>query len=58
MYNLGLIQNLRGGADGAEVLKMHAISRIFFNNCNKKHPGIMGKGGPKAVSNFIKYRRK
>ncbi len=31
MYNLGLIQNLRGGADGAEVLKMHSIARIFFN---------------------------
>src|SRR5919112_3254681 len=31
MYNLGLIPNLRGGADGAEVLKMHSIARIFFN---------------------------
>jgi FO synthase subunit 2 len=31
MYNLGMIQNLRAGADGAEVLKMHSIARIFFN---------------------------
>jgi FO synthase subunit 2 len=35
MYNLGLIPNMREGAEGIEVLKMHAISRIFFNQLIK-----------------------
>ena len=35
MYNLGLIPNMREGAAGVEVLKMHAISRIFFNQLIK-----------------------
>jgi FO synthase subunit 2 len=35
MYNLGLIPKMREGADGLEVLKMHAISRIFFNQIIK-----------------------
>ncbi len=35
MYNLGLIPKMREGAGGAEVLKMHAISRIFFNQLIK-----------------------
>ncbi len=35
MYNLGLLQNLRGGADGVEVLKIHSIARIFFNQLIK-----------------------
>ncbi|MBA3976785.1 MAG: 5-amino-6-(D-ribitylamino)uracil--L-tyrosine 4-hydroxyphenyl transferase CofH [Nitrosopumilus sp.] len=35
MYNLGLMPNLREGAEGSEVLKMHAISRIFFNQVIK-----------------------
>ncbi len=32
MYNRGLIQNMRSGAEGVEILRMHAISRIFFNS--------------------------
>jgi len=35
MYNLGLIPKMREGAGGVEVLKMHAISRIFFNQLIK-----------------------
>jgi 5-amino-6-(D-ribitylamino)uracil---L-tyrosine 4-hydroxyphenyl transferase len=35
MYNLGLIPKMREGARGVEVLKMHAISRIFFNQLIK-----------------------
>ena len=35
MYNLGLIPKMREGAGGVEVLKMHAISRIFFNQVIK-----------------------
>ena len=32
MYNQGLIHNMKAGAEGAEIMKMHAISRIFFNS--------------------------
>ena len=32
MYNRNLIDGIRNGPTGGEVLKMHAIARIFFNN--------------------------
>lgn len=32
MYNRNLINGIRNGPTGVEVLKMHAIARIFFNN--------------------------
>ena len=32
MYNRNLIGGIRNGPTGVEVLKMHAIARIFFNN--------------------------
>lgn len=32
MYNRNLIKNMRPGAEGVEILRMHAISRIFFNS--------------------------
>lgn len=32
MYNRNLIDGIRNGPTGVEVLKMHAIARIFFNN--------------------------
>ncbi|MBA3750335.1 MAG: 5-amino-6-(D-ribitylamino)uracil--L-tyrosine 4-hydroxyphenyl transferase CofH [Nitrosopumilus sp.] len=35
MYNLGLLKGIREGATGIEVVKMHAISRIFFNKLIK-----------------------
>ncbi|MER5175263.1 MAG: 5-amino-6-(D-ribitylamino)uracil--L-tyrosine 4-hydroxyphenyl transferase CofH [Candidatus Nitrosocosmicus sp.] len=35
MYNLGLIQDIKAGAEGVEILKMHAIARIFFNQLIK-----------------------
>lgn len=31
MYNLGLIKGMKSGAEGIDVMKIHAISRIFFN---------------------------
>ena len=31
MYNNDIIKNIRAGADGNEVIKMHAISRIMLN---------------------------
>ena len=30
--NYHLVKDMRPGADGLEILKIHAISRIFFNN--------------------------
>ena len=35
MYNLGLMSDMKAGAEGVEILKMHAISRIFFNQLIK-----------------------
>jgi 5-amino-6-(D-ribitylamino)uracil---L-tyrosine 4-hydroxyphenyl transferase len=35
MYNLGLIKGMRSGAEGIDVMKIHAISRIFFNKLIK-----------------------
>ena len=35
MYNLGIIKNMKAGAEGIEVMKMHAISRIYFNQLIK-----------------------
>jgi FO synthase subunit 2 len=35
MYNLGVIPGMKAGAEGVEILKMHAISRIFFDQLIK-----------------------
>jgi FO synthase subunit 2 len=32
MYNKGMVADVRAGADGFEVVKMHAVSRIMLNN--------------------------
>lgn len=32
MYNRGTVADVRAGADGFEVVKMHAVSRIMLNN--------------------------
>jgi FO synthase subunit 2 len=32
MYNHGTVPNIRAGADGNEVIKMHAVARIMLNN--------------------------
>ena len=32
MYNHGTVSNIRAGADGNEVIKMHAVARIMLNN--------------------------
>ncbi|MEM3382776.1 MAG: 5-amino-6-(D-ribitylamino)uracil--L-tyrosine 4-hydroxyphenyl transferase CofH [Nitrososphaerales archaeon] len=34
MYKKGLVKGIREGATGAEVIKMHAVSRIMLNNIN------------------------
>jgi 5-amino-6-(D-ribitylamino)uracil---L-tyrosine 4-hydroxyphenyl transferase len=35
MYNLGSIPGMKAGAEGVEILKMHAISRIYFDQLIK-----------------------
>jgi FO synthase subunit 2 len=35
MYNLGILKGVKEGAEGIDVVKMHAISRIFFNQLIK-----------------------
>ena len=47
MSELHLIQGLRKGADGIEIMKMHAISRIFFNNLIDNLQVSWVKEGPK-----------
>lgn len=47
MSNLNLIKGLRNGAEGLEILKMHSISRIFFNNFIDNVQVSWVKEGPK-----------
>ncbi len=42
-----LIEGLRNGADGMEIMKMHSISRIFFNNVLDNLQVSWVKEGPK-----------
>ncbi len=35
MYHLGVIPGMKSGAEGVEILKMHAISRIYFDQLIK-----------------------
>jgi FO synthase subunit 2 len=42
-----LVKDLRPGADGLEILKIHAISRIFFNNFINNLQVSWVKEGPK-----------
>jgi 5-amino-6-(D-ribitylamino)uracil---L-tyrosine 4-hydroxyphenyl transferase len=47
MSTHNLVKDLRPGADGLEILKIHAISRIFFNNLIKNLQVSWVKEGPK-----------
>ena len=42
-----LVKDIRPGADGREILKIHAISRIFFNNFINNLQVSWVKEGPK-----------
>ena len=42
-----LVKDIRSGADGLEILKIHAISRIFFNNFINNLQVSWVKEGPK-----------
>jgi FO synthase subunit 2 len=49
MYRKGLIDGLRGGATGAEVMKMYAVSRIVLNNWIPNLQASWVKEGPKLA---------
>ena len=49
MYNKSLLENIRDGPGGNEVLKIHAISRIFLNNYIKNIQVSWVKEGPKIA---------
>ena len=49
MYQKGLIEGLRGGATGAEVMKMYAVSRIVLNNWIPNLQASWVKEGPKLA---------
>ena len=47
MYRKAAVPNLRPGATGAEVVKMHAVSRVMLNNWIKNVQASWVKEGPK-----------
>ncbi len=49
MYKKGLVEGLRGGATGAEVIKMYAVSRIMLNNWIPNIQASWVKEGPKLA---------
>ena len=49
MYQKGLVEGLRGGATGAEVMKMYAVSRIMLNNWIPNLQASWVKEGPKLA---------
>lgn len=49
MYNRNLVKNIRNGPSGEEVLKMHAIARIFLNNFIENIQVSWVKEGPRMA---------
>ncbi|HSE99464.1 MAG TPA: 5-amino-6-(D-ribitylamino)uracil--L-tyrosine 4-hydroxyphenyl transferase CofH [Nitrososphaeraceae archaeon] len=49
MYNKNLVKNIRAGPTGEEVLKMHAIARIFLNNLIENIQVSWVKEGPRMA---------
>jgi FO synthase subunit 2 len=49
MFNKGLVEGVRPGATGAEVVKMYAVSRIMLNNWIKNIQVSWVKEGPKLA---------
>jgi len=47
MYHKNLVQGVRPGATGAEVIKMYAVSRLMLNNWIKNIQASWVKEGPK-----------
>jgi FO synthase subunit 2 len=53
MYRKGLVEGLRGGATGAEVMKMYAVSRIVLNNWIPNLQASWVKEGPKLAQTAL-----
>jgi FO synthase subunit 2 len=49
MYQKGLIEGLRAGATGAEVIKMYAVARLMLNNWIPNIQASWVKEGPKLA---------
>ena len=49
MYGKWLVENVRPGATGAEVMKMYAVSRIMLNNWIPNLQVSWVKEGPKLA---------
>lgn len=49
MYRKNLVPGIRGGATGAEVMKMYAVSRIMLNNWIPNIQASWVKEGPKLA---------
>jgi len=49
MYKEGLVENIRAGATGSEVLKMYAVSRLMLNNWIPNIQVSWVKEGPKLA---------
>ena len=49
MYSKNLVEGLRAGATGAEVMKMYAVSRIMLNNWIPNLQASWVKEGPKLA---------
>jgi FO synthase subunit 2 len=49
MYQKKLVEGIRGGATGAEVIKMYAVSRIMLNNHIPNLQASWVKEGPKLA---------
>jgi FO synthase subunit 2 len=49
MYNRNLVKNIRAGPTGEDVLKMHAIARIFLNNYIENVQVSWVKEGPRMA---------
>src|SRR5207253_2012191 len=53
MYQKGLVEGIRGGATGAEVLRMYAVSRILLNNWIPNLQASWVKEGPKLAQTAL-----
>ena len=48
MYSKRLVPNVRPGATGADVIRMHALARVMLGSRHSEHPGVVGEGRTKA----------
>lgn len=53
MSELNLVEGIRSGANGFEVIKMHSISRLYFNNLIDNIQVSWVKEGPKIAQMLL-----